>query len=53
MLDFEQNVVPGFINTNTFQNPGKFLKFTSGTCLLIKLRIKVIGPSHQVLKSGE
>ncbi|KOB71714.1 cAMP-responsive element-binding protein 3-like protein 4 [Operophtera brumata] len=23
MLDFEQNVVPGFINTNTFQSPGK------------------------------
>lgn len=23
MLDFEQNVVPGFINKNTFQSPGK------------------------------
>ncbi|KAJ2949508.1 hypothetical protein O0L34_g15430 [Tuta absoluta] len=23
MLDFEQNVVPGFINDNTFQSPGK------------------------------
>lgn len=22
MLDFEQNVVPGFINSNTFQSPG-------------------------------
>ncbi|CAG4943760.1 unnamed protein product [Parnassius apollo] len=23
MLDFEQNVVPGFLNNNTFQSPGK------------------------------
>ena len=24
MLNFEQNVVPGFLNKNTFQSPGKF-----------------------------
>lgn len=24
MDDFEQNVVPGFLNDNTFQSPGEF-----------------------------
>lgn len=29
MENFEQNIVPGFLNKNTFQSPGKYVELNT------------------------